>query len=797
VDAIVDLEWRTLMTAIARRCAGELAAARIVELLPAASPADATRRSELVREAMASLADGEPLPVQAVDDLGELLARVARGGDARPEELSIVARVLGTARVLRSFLRTRSERFPKLAIALAPNASLDRPLERVERAIDEAIEPTGRIRDDASPELSRARHAVATARRALADKLKQLSTHFADVLREGGPVERDGRMGLPVRADAHRRVEGIVLGASATGATLYVEPPAVTEIGNRLRIAEGDVEREELRIARELTGMVREHGHGVSAAFEAAVHADELSAIALWARDAKAAAITTVDEPVIELLSMRHPLLVESGGPVVSNDIRARAGRALVVSGPNAGGKTVTLKCLGLAALMVRAGLPIPTDERSRIGWFDPVLSDVGDQQSLERSLSTFSAHVVSYRAMVDRAESAHGAGRHALVLIDEVAGSTDPEEGAALAVALLEALVDGGALVAVTTHYERLKQRAAEDTRFDNAAVGFDFERMAPTFALRLGVVGASAALAAAGRHGLPPNIVDRARELLPKETVSREQLLAELERERDRERRARADAEAERDLARALREELEAERALVRGKERKRLQDEAAELRDAIRAARHKVREVDRLLRDGVPGREVERVVDEAARVIAVGSAVDRATHDKREGTLPIEPADIKIGMKLVAERLGVVEVLEPPVRGSVRVQAGAFALRVPLAELERAPRSESKATPKRMSGVPVPATVPAEARVIRTENVTCDVRGARVDEALARVDRFIDRCLSLGEPLGFVLHGHGTGALRQAVREHLALSAHVDRSRPADIEEGGDAFTIFWVK
>lgn len=802
MSALVDLEWRALVAAIAGRAVGEAAARRLERLEPAATREEARRRHALVAEAKQTLDEGEPLPVVGTSELDELLARVERGGETAAEELVSVARLLSGVREVRTFVRGRRSTLPRLAEALGGAVEHDRDLDRIERAILRAIEPHGYVKDEASAELRRARHAVATARKGLGDKLRQLGAELADVLRDGGPVERDGRLGLPVRADAHRRVEGIVLGASATGATLYVEPPEVTAIGNRLRIAEGDVEREERRIVAELTAEVRRLSHPVARTYTEAVLADELAAIAAYARDVGARPIPIDDEPVVHLGLARHPLLVLRGGEVIPNDVRLEASHALVVSGPNAGGKTVSLKMLGLAALMVRAGLPLAADERTRVGWFDVVVSDVGDRQSLERSLSTFSAHVESYRAMLEAASLAHSRGEHALVLLDEVAGSTDPEEGSALAIALLEAFLDLGAAVAATTHHERLKLHAKTDGRFENAAVGFDLDALAPTFTLRHGIVGASAALAAAARHGLPASVVERARVLIPKEITDRETLLAELEREREKERTLRVATEAEHARIRTLRLELEAERAQVREKERQRLQSEASDLRDAIRGARHRLRDLEQRERQGgVPRREAERLVDDAARVVALGSAVEDATRERRTDGAALDPHELRPGVKVATEKLGTVEVLEPPERGHVRVRAGAFTLRVPIGELRRAPKSRatSERGPRARHeplATPAPA-MPAEGSVLRTTSGTCDLRGMRADAALAEVDRFIDRCLTAGDPYGFVLHGHGTGALRQAVREHLALHPSVARSRPAVTEEGGDAFTAFWVK
>ncbi len=812
-----DLEWGELCEALARRAAGPCAASRLLTLAPASTRDEANGRATLAREALLALREGEPIPCGAVLDVAPMIERARVSGTLGGVELFAVGKALTQAREVRSFVRARGGRYP----ALLRELDSDEGLTSLERSILDAIEPGGRISDDASSALRGARHAVIAARRHLTEKLRHAMAAHADVLRESGPVERDGRYGLPVRADAHREVPGIVLGASATSATIYVEPPELSLVTNRVRLAEATVAREEERVLAELSHALAARAAAVQGAFEAAVRADMLASIARFGRDTGGVVLPLDEAPGLELYAMRHPLLCEqqaalpepARGEVVPNDLYARPFEALVISGPNAGGKTVALKCLGLAALMGKCGLPLPVDGRSRLGFSELVLTDVGDRQSLERSLSTFSAHVASYASILAAAREG------ALVLLDEVAGSTDPEEGAALAVALLEALVARGASVAVTTHYERLKHLAAEDPRFSNAAVGFDFARMMPTFALRHGVAGGSAALAAALRYGLPATVVARAEELVPEESLRREVLLAELETEAALMRAARA--EADRDLARAasLRDEAERERSAVRAKERKKLDDEAAELRYAIKGARQKLRDLDGTLREGpraIGAKDATRIVDEAAKVVSLGGPVvkaARALDENSAGAASLDPAALRVGMRVSVARLGQVATLvELADRGFARVQAGAFSVRVPVSELSPAPRDEpkgkgSRGNPEREKSLLAPreaaspfdggALAPTPSAALRTSDNTCDLRGLRVDEALERLDRFIDGALRAGDRVAFVLHGHGTGALRQAVREHLALSEHVGERRPANLDEGGDAFTVFWLR
>jgi len=790
--AALDLQWDELVQAIAGYCYGEVAAARLAARQPAASRVEAQDRMARTAAALEALALGTPIPARGVPALEPIVERAERGGVASAEELRDVSTTLEVARRVRRYASAQREAVPLLWDVLGSPASLDDLLAELQSAIDSA----GRITDSASSTLRDARRRVDQARRALLDKLGQLAAKHSDVLREARHVERDGRYGLPVRADAHRRMAGIVLGSSASGATLYVEPPAITTLTNRLKIAEGEVEREEARVLAELSAAVQAELEPLQVAYEACLQADVLAALSRWAQQCRGVAVIVDDEPRIDLRAMRHPLLVLHTDEVVPSDLRLASGQGLVISGPNAGGKTVALKCLGLALWMARAGIPLPVAEGSRIGWFDEVLTDIGDEQSLERSLSTFSAEVANLSTILDRA------GDRTVVLLDEVAGGTDPEEGSALAAAVLEALVDRRAAVAVTTHYERLKELAADDDRFVNASVGFDFDAMEPTFLLAMGMPGASSALAVAARHGMPGAVIEAARARLSQPSVDREQLLAQLEQERQALAAARSSAEEETELAEALRAELEEQRRDVRAKERRKLEREAAELRAEIKEARATLASALSAKPDRAGGRAANRQVDQAAKLVAIGGPMDQAVR-QMDDRKPLPPApELKPGMVVYVERLGTTaEVVEAPARGQVRVQAGAFSSRVPVSEIrlpgnktQKAAKAAPAPLPARSVGVPA-ADVLSRAPM-RTSDNTCNLRGMRVEEALEALDRHLDRCLSSGEPAGFALHGHGTGALKQAVREHLALSSHVARFRPAEQGEGGDAFTIFWL-
>lgn len=785
--AKVALEWPLLLDTLAERARSAPGQARLRRLEPAATPAEARARMATVRAVLALSEQGVELPLAEFPDVGETLARVGLGASASGAELTAVQRVLERARALRVVLVEHGGAAPELAPLLGSDARLDRLAER----LADCLERDGTVADAASPGLREARLKAREVREELKRRLAELVQRYADVIQGQYYTERDGRYVLPIRSDAHYRVEGIVLGSSGSGSTLFVEPREVTDLGNKLRVREAAIEREVARVLAELSAALGERVDAIRAALEVCVQADVMAALARWAVDSRSRAVDVADDDRFDLQNARHPLLVLGSSEVVANDIVLAGGQALVVSGPNAGGKTVTLKCLGLFAWMARAGVPLPTGAESHIGWFDYVLADVGDEQSLVRSLSTFSAHVENLAHILAQA------GPRVLVLLDEVAAGTDPEEGAALAAAVLEALTTQGAAVAVTTHYERLKELAAEPGRLDNASVGFDFASMSPTFRLTLGVPGASSALAVAARHGLSPELLARAEALLPHTAVARERVIQELSRERERLTEARVALEAER-LAQVEREsELVLERERRHGAAQATIEREARELLAQVKSARLELAaararlKLERLTEAEL--KSVEHDVSRVARDVAIGGRLAPAKPKLQSARL--DANSLTPGTRVRLLRTGTIgTVLERPERGAVHLRVGALRIRERLEELEVAPPAPNTHKVARRVASNAATALPAAQR---THDNTLDLRGVRVEDAADRVDAFLDRMLGEGEPVGFVLHGHGTGALRQRVRDHLRSCSYVERSRAAEPDEGGDAFTVFWVR
>lgn len=783
----VDLEWDQVEQAVADRCQGPLG--ERLELQIADSYEETVRALSESKEAWELLRRAEPLPLEGLQRVEPSLQHLERDGVLDGEALRDIKLSLRAAGTLRRFLSERKTLVPFLERA----CTIDPTLEGLEDEIGMSVGDDGLIVDSASVELAHLRQEVGNLRARIVRKLEELILKRSAILQDSFYTLREGRYVLPVRADAHERFHGIVHGSSASGATIFVEPRELVDRGNRLKMAQAELEREERRILAAVSDLVRQYVPQLRAAAEALDHADLRAASARLAVDLGAEFVELAESPRIVLREARHPLLVLRGVDVVPNDIEIRGGEALVISGPNAGGKTVALKMLGLAVLMTRAGLAFPAADGSVCGFFSPVLAAVGDEQSLERSLSTFSAHLVTLKQVISLAKE------RVLILLDELAGATDPEAGAALACAVATRLVEDGAAVAVTTHYEALKALAANREDMRNASVGFDFEAMSPTFRLSMGVPGGSNALDVARRYGIPDDVVDVARASLTEHAQSFEALVAELEAAKQAAIAERENAVQDRARVAEAKAKLEARQEAVKAREARGLGQEGQRLVDQVRALQRQLDAAKKSLRDQASAEAVA-----AAQVLArEGSEllVDLDTHRQELEPQPVETTDIDpeklaVGDHVWVARLrSVAEVIETDARGKVRVSAGMMKLWVDVSDLRSV-----KHGPSTSQVVPVPKA-PARStahRVVRTRDNTLDVRGMRADEAVAMAESFLDRMFGAAESSAFILHGVGSGALRDAIHAHLENDeSYVEGFRQATPDEGGPQLTVVSLK
>ena len=671
-----DLEWDRLLAALADRTVGSMGR-DLALALPFATDRGETRSLlDEAKEATRTLERGEPLPILAFPDVREGVSRLRAEGVLAPPELRGIAQLLLGARSLRRFLHTRRESCP----ALHASCSTDPTLDGVAEEVAGAFEADGTLSDHASPRLRELRGEYNASRARMLTRLEDMMNRYEGVLTDRFITEREGRYVIPVRSDSHERFPGIVHATSASGATLFVEPRTVIPMGNRLKVLEAEVAREEIAVYTRLSSLLSDVRSSVEACADAMARADVRAATAKLAVDLVLAFPEITDEPRLELKAARHPLLMLDAlgqkQEVVPSDVAIASGHALVVSGPNAGGKTVALKTMGLSALMIRAGLPVPCDPSSVVGIFDVVLTDVGDDQSLHKNLSTFSAHVKNLAAILLSTQ------KGALVLLDELAGGTDPREGEALAAGVLDSLCARGGAVAATTHYEGLKALALGDERFQNASVGFDIATMVPTFRLAIGVPGSSSALAVARRFGMPQTVIERAERFLTREELNFETLVKRLNDERAALDMARQAAEAREREAAVLKERLETELAEAKEREGRVVTREAEALLAAVRRAREELRAAQAKLRnkklDEGSLREAGRMLDRVAGEVAIGGDLE---HLVREGVTPretIAQGELKKGMRVYVPRLRAdAEILELS-GDSVRVAAGSMKLR-----------------------------------------------------------------------------------------------------------------------
>ncbi len=786
-----DLGWDLLLAQLADRARTRrgIDLARTLTLYAEHDIDGARARIDEIREARALRDQGEPLPLDGIADLDEALDRAAKGGVLEAGVLRDVGSTLSCgARVLDHFAQ-----FGQVAPRLSGRVALIHELESLTTPLDRAFEEGDgrvvRLADRASPALAGLRRRAHAVRDELERKLGSLldSSHIAEHLQDRFFTQREDRYVIPVRVDARSRVRGIVHGTSQSGQTVFLEPEELVDINNRLKLAELEVAVEERRILAELSVAVQEALPQIRVNLDVLALLDLIDAGARLSADLRATPpelveISASSDGGLDLRRARHPLMVLSGRTTIPNDIVIGNGRTLVISGPNAGGKTVALKTAGLVALMAGAGLHTPVQEGSRVPFYAEVGSDVGDDQSLERNLSTFSAHILSLTQFLARARPG------LLLLLDEVAVGTDPDQGAALAQAVLEAFATAGATVVVTTHYDRLKALAARDARFANASVGFDVESLKPTYLLHLGTPGASGAIVVARRLGLSPALCSRATELAGNATTGLEQLLIVLEGERRQLDAARAEAATE--IAAATHERRRAELLSAQAEERlakarKGAHDDAVE---TLRRARTELDQTRTVLRraggqvSSALVTEAKRDLDRAAELVRQAAPVADAPPGR-----PATEKDLSTGRRVWVARLGGMGQVSAVKSNKVTVQAGLLKVTVPLDEV-RLVDAPAPAARIKKSGTP-------DAPALEHERgyPQLDVRGERADAALARAEKFLDDALRTGDPAVLIVHGHGSGALRDMLRKELGRFPGVSAVHPATESQGGDGATV----
>ncbi len=791
------LEFPALLALVAHQAASDLGRERLLGLRPFRDQTLFELHRIRYEETRRLLAE-RPLVPLCDRPFGPLLAALDEGGrELDGRELVAVGDLLRISAEVAERVTTADPPCEELT-ALVEEAP---PLVELRRALTKTFDARGEIRADASPRLTELRSRIRGARNRIYDELNSLveteREHFSE---ETIPL-RGGRLVVMLQAGARGKVPGLVHGRSGTGRSFYFEPLAAVELNNQLQQATEEEEAEKRRILVEMIATLRRELPAIQTHAELVAELDRLQASVRFAQKSHGRLAELGQRHQFTLVRGRHPLLDPELGelrrtalgqeghrdPIVPLDLELAAERrALVVTGPNAGGKTVALKTVGLLALAHQCGLPIPVAKGSRLPFLRAIVATVGDDQDLLADRSTFSGRLLRLR------EAWQAAGVDSLILLDELGSGTDPEEGAALATALVEALVERGSLSLVTTHLSQLAAAAMETEGALCAAMQFDTDTGRPTYRLLPGPPGGSEALALARRLGLPPAWLDRAEELLGSEHRELRRLLAEVDRTRRELAATHERLEIELGDTKRLRERLAAEAAALDA-ERKRvgktLRQQLDEFKsDTLKRLRDEVERLRRELEDGRRKGLASAAVD---RLFAHAPELEPPADEDEEG-------EVAVGRPVRHRSLGWRGVLEKLERGRAKVRVEGKVLRC--REQDLAPASEPAAEPsQRLHGARQAAARQAAARRAAPEPSADDAPlelnliGERVAPALDTLDRFLDRALLASYPRVRIIHGHGSGRLRAAVREHLRAHPAVTAQQPGGAAEGGDGATM----
>lgn len=785
--ALEVLEFRRVLGRVAERASCDLARERLLALAPGRDAGAIRRELERVGATMRFAEEKPGWGLPTIPDARSALRYLAaEGAVLEPLQLHALGTLLQSSRLVAAEMDGRQVGYEELGTVRALLV-LDRPAEEV---LARSVDAEGNVLDTASKELKRIRDRL---RGAHARIVRQLETYLRSlperyVVPDASVTIREGRYVIPVRREGRGEVGGAVHDESHTGATLFVEPPVAMEIMNQLRDLEREEAREIRRILGDLTARLAPLRDELAGALDALVDLDTLLARArsalAWGAD-----VPEVLDPgsqAFRLLNARHPLLLDAADrPVVPFDLEVLPGeRALVVSGPNTGGKSVFLKATGLAAVLAQAGVVPPVGPGTRIPVFTSFFADIGDEQSISQSLSTFSAHLANLSEIIA------GADAHSLVLIDEMGTGTDPAEGAALSRAILEIMVERGAFVVVSSHLGQLKRLAVGGSGIVNASLQFDPDRMEPTYQLVKGRPGRSYGLAIARRLGFPAQVLDRAEGYQEGDEVRMEEVLSGLER-RERETEARLmELESEREHAHALRADAEARERALRDAERTARERSREEARKVLMDARQEVEKaIAELKAEVAAGVEMEEAARRARRQVEAAASRSASRSARREagaarrsapaaGVAPgdavrVHPSGAKGKVVELRDRRALVEV------GTVRME-------LPVEDLEMAgDASAAQGAEVRRGGWSGPPLAQARTEV--------DLRGLRVDEMEVELLRALDEAIREDLSDLRIIHGKGTGALRQRVGELLAGDPRVTGYRMGAPREGGAGVTV----
>ena len=786
--SIKILEYNKIIEMLKAGAASEMTRQVISEIKPLTDIYEIRHLLQQTTEAVKVIVvKGNP-PMSAFYDIAPALMRARKGGALTMQQLLQISYNMRTARTMSAFLEKDLTEIPALT-AIREVISVNRDLEN---EITRCILSEDEMADNASPELRSIRRSIVRQNEAIKAKMNHMlsSAENKTLLQDSIVTMRDGRYVIPVKQEHRSRFPGIVHDQSSTGATLFIEPQVIVNMNNELKQLFLDEKKEIDRILAELSDRVAENYHGLYNNQKLLVELDYIFAKGKLSLSYRGEEPHISEEGILNLKQARHPLLDQKKAVPINASL-GRSYSTLIITGPNTGGKTVTLKTAGLLSMMAASGLHIPASSESIIPVFEDIFADIGDEQSIEQSLSTFSSHMNNIVNIVDRA------GPGCLVLLDELGAGTDPTEGAALAIAVLEKLRANGALIFATTHYTELKKYAISTAGVQNASMEFDVETLSPTYRLTIGIPGKSNAFEISRKLGLSESIIDKARELLEGRDIEFEDVIAALEDDRKR-------AEEERDQAIALniamkkqKQELEQREAEIKQKKSEILAKAREEAREIVREARDTTREVQKELRelnriDSIAERN--KVFDEGRRKVRNLEGRYREKTVKQVNNKPVKASDLKIGNRvkvLSLDQNGEIMSL-PDDKGNMTVQMGILKATVNIKDIMLIDDvKKQKPSPKQRN---YSSMYQAKSMNMST---TINVRGQNLDDAVMNVDKYLDDAFMAGLKEVTVIHGRGEGILRTGLQQMMKRHKHVKAFRKGAYNEGGDGVTIVQLK
>ncbi len=795
------LEYPKVLAQLASHCDFSASAELARALEPTPSLELATAQLQETSEARRLFSQND-LTIGGAHDIRRQTDLAARGGILEPSDLLDIKNTLIACRDLKKSLEKHAELFPRLNEL---SFQLPNPLGLVD-AISRVISDRGDVLDSASPKLASLRKEMRVAHDRLMTRLQKYISDPKTIpmLQDTLITSRDGRYVIPLRAEFKGQIKSIVHDQSSSGATLFIEPIAIVELNNTYKELQLAERNEIIRVLTIISATVGDVAQEIINGIEALAYLDLIFAKAKYANELSASEPvllnsskkqkeTTEPQPAIHLLNARHPLINPQG--VVPNHIDLKPGtRAMVITGPNTGGKTVTLKTVGLLVLMAQSGLHIPAQSGSQLPVFENVFADIGDEQSIEQSLSTFSSHITNIIRTLKKINA------RSLVIFDELGAGTDPQEGAALARAILQHLLETGCTTLIATHYPELKTFAHSTEGVVNASLEFDVASLRPTYKLTIGLPGRSNALAIASRLGLPESIISYARAEINPSELRADKLLDDIRKERNRTSREREKSEKARKRTEAVNQELEARLAAIEEERRQVVARAHAEAELEVEILKSNLeslkREMKKLRQPIDALTKLEEKIEKVEQKIT--GPVERNTTSNQ--TLPV--GNLKLGEKVILKNLGSEGIVSALGQNDVEVQIGSLRVRAKLNEIARKgeQQPEAEITKKPAKGLPSKENKTQPAKKLNLQaspGLELDLRGQRAEDALEKLEKYLDQAYVSGMPYVRVIHGKGTGKLRQEVRAAMQHHPHVSSYEEGLPNEGGDGVTVAKIK